>query len=97
MSKQPSFEWDPRKNTENTKKHYVSFEKAQHAFLDPKRVIAIDHKHSTKSEKRYFCYGLINEQVITVRFTLREDKIRIFGAGYWRAGRSKYYEKNEVH
>jgi len=28
------------------------------------------------------------------RFTYREDKIRIFGAGYWRKGRF-YYEKKD--
>ncbi len=47
------FEWDDIKNFENIKKHRVSFFDAQLAFLDPKRVIAIDIKHSSKFEKRY--------------------------------------------
>ena len=57
------FEWDPRKNVENEVKHGVSFLEAQTAFADPKRVIRIDHKHSTKKEKRYFCFGKVEDDV----------------------------------
>lgn len=92
--KQPDFEWDIKKNDSNIEKHGVSFELAQYAFKDQNRIIAYDHKHSTKSEKRYFCFGIVNDNIMTVRFTLRSDKIRIFGAGFWREGRKFYYEKN---
>ena len=91
--KQPDFEWDNNKNDSNVKKHGVSFELAQYAFKDQNRIIAYDRKHSTKNEKRYFCYGMLNDTVLTVRFTMRRNKIRIFGAGYWREGRKFYYEK----
>jgi len=36
------FEWDEDKDQENLAKHGVSFALAQHAFLDPHRVIASD-------------------------------------------------------
>jgi uncharacterized DUF497 family protein len=36
------FEWDDEKDKENQLKHNVSFALAQHAFLDPYRVIAED-------------------------------------------------------
>ena len=88
-----NFDWDPEKNIDNLDRHGVPFEIAQYAFNDPKRTISFDHKHSTKKEKRFFCYGKVDKQVITVRFTIRNSKIRIFGAGYWREGRKKYYEK----
>jgi hypothetical protein len=90
------FEWDETKNTANIRKHNVSFEDAQKAFFDERRVIAEDVKHSTKTETRYFCFGEVDDAVLTVRFTLRENAIRIFGAGYWREGRKKYEETNEV-
>ena len=93
--KSPTFEWDKNKNKENIKKHVVSFEYAQYAFGDPLRVIAIDHKHSTSREKRYFCYGLLAGDIVTVRFTWRNGKIRILGAGFYREGRGIYYEKNK--
>ena len=37
-----TFEWDSDKDRINQSKHGVSFEEAQLAFVDPKRVIAID-------------------------------------------------------
>lgn len=85
------FEWDFKKNETNKKKHGVSFYEAQQAFLDPNRVIAEDIEHS-KNEARYYCFGKVGNAVMTVRFTYRNQKIRIFGAGYWREGR-KIYEK----
>ena len=69
------FEWDDAKSESNEDKHGLSFEEAQYAFGDPRRIIAIDHKHSTKAEKRYFCYGKIGGKVVTVRFTYRGEKI----------------------
>jgi len=95
--KQPDFEWNSGKNKHNFDKHGISFESAQYAFQDPNRVIAYDRKHSTKKEKRYFCYGKVNERVVTVRFTKRNNKIRIFGAGFWREGKERYYAKRKIY
>jgi uncharacterized protein len=88
------FEWDDIKNKVNIKKHDICFEDAQPAFFDPMRVIAEDIKHSKESEKRYFCFGKVGNIVLTVRFTIRQDTIRIFGAGAWREGRKIYEQKN---
>ena len=85
------FEWDHRKHEKNLEKHGVSFFDAQLAFLDPDRIIAEDVEHSG-TEMRYYCFGKVNGAVMTVRFTYRDQTIRIFGAGYWREGR-KIYEK----
>ena len=94
--KQPDFNWDSDKNNLNIEKHGISFEDAQYAFNDPYRIVAFDRKHSTKREKRYFCFGKVDDQIITVRFTRRNKKIRIFGAGFWREGKRFYYEKREI-
>ena len=51
------FEWDEEKDFENQRKHGVSFSDAQFAFVDERRVIAVDLSHS-QQEKRYFCFGL---------------------------------------
>lgn len=85
-----NFEWDNHKDELNRKKHGVSYE-AQKAFLDLKRVIAEDLDHSHR-EKRYYCFGQVEQEIMTVRFTYRSNKIRIIGAGYWRRGK-KIYEK----
>ncbi|MCI0625589.1 MAG: BrnT family toxin [Acidobacteria bacterium] len=88
------FEWDAVKDWENQMKHGVSFEKAQLAFHDPWRVIRYDKKHSTKHEKRFYCYGAIRGRVLTVRFCRRQGRIRIFGAAYTQHGREEYEKKN---
>jgi len=94
--KKVRFEWDDDKDKENQAKHKVSFALAQHAFLDPKRVIAEDTSHSTE-EERFYCIGKVDDGIVTVRFIHRGDVICIFGAGYWRKGRKVYEEKNKVH
>ena len=90
------FEWDESKDGENQKKHGVSFSLAQHAFLDPDRVIVEDIFHSAE-EQRFYCVGRVNEGIMTVRFTYRKNIIRIIGAGYWRKGRKIYEEQNKIH
>jgi len=92
-----SFEWDDSKDVENQRKHGVSFNEAQYAFLDGNRVIAEDLSHS-KTENRYYCFGLNSEKsgILTVRFTYRSGRIRIIGAGYWRRGKKVYEQANSV-
>ena len=63
-----SFEWNEAKNTENQKKHGVSFAEAQQAFLDPTARVFEDLGHSD-SEHRWFCIGKVKRGIITVRFT----------------------------
>jgi len=91
--KQPDFEWDEAKDRANRAKHGVGFEGAQKAFFDPGRIIAEDLSHSS-SEQRFFCFGDVEGGVMTVRFTWRAGRIRIFGAGYWRKGKKIYEQKN---
>jgi len=90
----PDFEWDERKNLDNIAKHGAPFDVAQLAFLDELRVFLSDPGHC-EYEKRFFCLGDVGGGIITVRFTMRGGKIRIFGAGYWRKGRKRY--ENSIH
>jgi uncharacterized protein len=90
------FEWDEGKNRENLRKHGVPFELAQQAFLDPRRIIAEDARHS-RSENRYYCIGKVGHGIMTVRFTYRAGVIRIIGAGYWRGGKKLYESENQIH
>ena len=90
------FEWDDAKNAANISKHGVSFGLAQEAFFDPQRIITFDRNHSTAEEKRFFCFGMVNSGILTVRFTIRHGKIRIIGAGFWREGKVKYEKENRV-
>ncbi len=84
------FEWHDGKNSQNIAKHGISFHEAKYIFSDNKRVIILDKEHSV-TEKRYYCIGKTKEgKIATVRFTIRESRIRIIGAGYWREGRNVY-------
>ncbi|MGI5925225.1 MAG: BrnT family toxin [Lentisphaerae bacterium] len=96
--KQPKtqFEWDSKKDAANQNKHGVPFALAQYAFADPHRVILEDLDHS-HDEKRYFCLGYVDGGILTVRFTYRNSVIRIFGAGYWRRGKSIYEKENHLY
>jgi uncharacterized DUF497 family protein len=89
------FEWDSVKDGLNQQKHGVSFVLAQHAFADPQRVILLDEDHSD-AEQRFYCLGKVGDGVLTVRFTYRNNIIRIFGAGYWRKGYKLYEEQNHI-
>ena len=91
------FVWDLLKEKLNKQKHNVDFNTAKLAFKDPLRLIAIDKTHSTKSEQRFFCFGKIKDGIITVRFTYRNNKIRIIGAGFWRKGRKAYERENQIY
>jgi uncharacterized protein len=53
---------------------------------------ARDLAHS-RGEERFYCFGMVGGGVLTVRFTYREDVIRIIGAGYWRRGKSIYEQQ----
>ena len=85
------FVWNADKEIRNVQKHGVDFVTAAKAFKDPNRKIFTDSKHSYK-EPRMFCLGKVDGKVVTVRFIYRNNRIRIFGAGYWRKG-VQYYEK----
>lgn len=90
-----NFEWDERKDRENIDKHGISFYLAQFAFADPRRVIAEDIEHSL-DEDRFYCFGEVGGRIMTVRFTYRGGKIRIFGAGYWRKGKTIYEKERGI-
>lgn len=88
------FIWDPEKEDYNKRVHGLDFTEAARAFFDPYCIIAMDESHS-QMEERFYCIGKVDNRCITVRFTYREEKIRIIGAGYWRKGRKLYEKKNK--
>ena len=66
------------------------------AFADHHRVILKDLTHSI-DEYRYFCNGKADDIISTVSFTYRNQKIRIFGAGYWRKGKKETEKQNKIY
>lgn len=86
------FVWDSEKENLNIKRHGIGFREAVQVFLDPRRLILKDEKHSL-DEERWHCIGRCGYKIVTVRFTYRGSQIRIIGAGRWRKERKLYEEK----
>jgi len=77
-----NFEWDPKKNTSNIKKHNVSFEEAKTVFLDDNAAIACDPDNSI-NEERFIIIGFsLFARLILVCFCERNNgnTIRIISA-----------------
>jgi hypothetical protein len=79
---QPRFEWDEAKNTENKRKHRVSFEEAQSVFFDDDAVEFYDDAHA-EWEDRFLLLGRSTSmRILLVCHGLRErgSTIRIISA-----------------
>ena len=60
------FEWDGRKDTQNRRKHGVSFEEAATAFADPRSITVPDPQHSFE-EDRFVLPGFLSQQALGCR------------------------------
>jgi uncharacterized DUF497 family protein len=89
------YEWDSDKEKKNILKHGVDFSTAMLVFEDPNRVLFLDEAHSI-DEIRWVCIAKVGDDILTIRFTIRNEKIRIIGAGRWRKGVKLYEEKNKI-
>jgi uncharacterized protein len=90
------FEWDPVKAATNLRKHGVSFEEAQTAFLDDHALIADDPEHST-DETRFVLLGLSAPlRMLVVVHVYRTDRgtIRLISARQaTKSERETYFER----
>jgi uncharacterized DUF497 family protein len=76
------FEWDPRKNAANRRKHGVSFEEAETAFADDHALLLDDPDHS-EQEERFVLLGLsaaLRVLVVCHCYRRSGDVIRIISA-----------------
>jgi uncharacterized DUF497 family protein len=77
-----SFEWDPRKASENKRKHGISFEEARSSFLDENARVIPDPEHS-EDEERFVLLGLSIELsllVVVHCYRAKDEVIRIISA-----------------
>lgn len=86
------FEWDFAKELANIAKHGRTFAEAVDTFRDPLGIMLIDSNHSRAEERFYWVGKSQSDSVLTVRFTRRGNKIRIFGCAEWRKFRRIYDE-----
>ena len=87
------FEWDPRKEATNQKKHGVSFHEAKTAFTDEFARLIAD-PDSFGEEDRFLLLGTsIHSRLLVVCHCVREgDSIRIISARKANRREKKAYE-----
>ena len=89
------FEWDPKKNEENTSKHCVSFEEAKTVFDNPLALIFDDESHSTLEEQREIIIGhSVRNRILIVCFTELSNSIRLITARTANRREQSDYESN---
>ena len=87
------FIWDKDKAELNKKKHNVSFETAIYIFQDPYLYEIYDETHSEDEERFAYIGSVMNQVILFVVTTDRENKTRIISARRaTKNERSKYYE-----
>ena len=88
------FEWDPGKAKRNLEKHHVSFHEASTIFNDQFEITIDDPVHS-RGERRYISIGRsLNQRLLIVAYTEREDRIRIISAWVATKEERRQYEEN---
>jgi uncharacterized DUF497 family protein len=90
------FEWDPRKDAANQRKHGVSFTEAESVFADEHGLLLDDPDHSTV-EDRFILLGLsarFRVLVVVHAYRAADDLIRIISARRaTRTERTRYEER----
>ena len=87
------FEWDQNKAASNLSTHGVSFDEAKTVFNDPLYVDFFDPDHSYL-EHRYIIIGQsVNNRLLLVAYTEREDTIRLINSREATRKERKDYEE----
>ena len=76
------FEWDPKKDASNQRKHGVSFDEATSVFSDERALLLDDPEHSV-DEERFILFGLsssLRTLVVCHCFREADSIIRLISA-----------------
>ena len=87
------FEWDPGKAEANLRKHGVSFTAATRVFEDILRVEWEDVREEY-GEERYISVGMVNAELLSVAYMVRDDVIRIISARRTSKEEKAHYHGN---
>ncbi len=88
------FEWDPKKNEANIRKHGVTFIEAATVFSDVLSITVPDPDHS-QEEDRYIIIGMSGQnRLVMVAHMERGECIRIISARELTRSEKRNYEEN---
>ena len=92
LEKITGFEWDEGNIVKNEKKHGIKFTFIEEVFFNDPLILLEDIKHS-QNECRCFALGKTdNEKLLSVVFTIRDNKIRVISARPMSKKERKIYE-----
>ncbi len=95
FSKLKGFDWNKGNVDKNWTKHKVSFKECEEIFRNQPIKIFYD-KHHSKKEERFAAFGITNnKRLLTIIFTVRNNKIRIISARNQSRKERKKYEQKE--
>lgn len=87
------FQWDPRKDAANQRKHGVGFREAATVFGDPLAMTFEDPDHSI-SEERFLTIGAaVSGRLLVVAHTERGERVRIISAREVTPRERRFYEE----
>jgi uncharacterized DUF497 family protein len=87
------FEYDPNKSEINKNKHGIDFDEAQKLWLDLQR---IEIEARTVGESRKLMIAQLCDEIWSLIFTMREDKIRIISARKARKNEKEIYYNRRI-
>lgn len=94
LSHLEGFEWDQANTRKNWDRHKVAFYECEELFFGGP-VILPDSEHSA-AEPRYFALGRTGRgRLLTIVFTLRENKIRVISARAMSRKERRFYGKTQ--
>ncbi len=89
------FEWDDEKAEQNLAQHGVSFPQATIAFQDRFAVEFLDDSEDY-GEERFKLIGSMGDELLTVAFTERAERIRIISARRAMKDEKEYYNSQNT-
>jgi uncharacterized DUF497 family protein len=90
-----NFEWDETKAEQNYARHGVTFEAACRIFGDPFAIEFLDNREDY-GEDRFIILGMVDERLLLVVYTLREETIRIISARAAEPQESRRYHEDNA-
>ncbi|PIP87613.1 hypothetical protein COW80_04870 [Candidatus Beckwithbacteria bacterium CG22_combo_CG10-13_8_21_14_all_01_47_9] len=90
------FDWNKANKQKNLVKHkvYYYYKECEEVFFNKPLIFFQDEKHSLK-EKRYGVFGQTNnKRLLTIIFTIRNNKVRAISARDQNKKERKQYEQN---
>ena len=75
-----AFEWDPRKDSANRRKHGVGFSEASTVFDDPLSITIADPDHAIEEERSVIAGMSSRRNLLIVVHTVKGERIRLISA-----------------